>query len=96
MNEALISATARRDLSRIWHETRARFGERQADRYLRRISDVMATLAQNSELGRACDELGRGLRRHEVNAHILFYRPRPAGIAVVRVLHRHMDVGRHL
>jgi toxin ParE1/3/4 len=41
-------------------------------------------------MGRACDAISSGLRRHEIGKHIVFYRLKPDGIRIVRVLHQQM------
>lgn len=48
-------------------------------------------------IGRACDEVRTGYRRHAVGSHTLYYRLAGAdGIDVVRILHERMDVDRQL
>jgi toxin ParE1/3/4 len=41
-------------------------------------------------MGRECAEISPGLRRHESGEHVVFYRLRPNGIRVMRVLHQQM------
>jgi plasmid stabilization system protein ParE len=41
-------------------------------------------------MGRACDAIDSGLRRHEIGTHVVFYRLKPDGIRIVRVLHQQM------
>jgi plasmid stabilization system protein ParE len=41
-------------------------------------------------MGRACDATSTGLRRHEQGKHVVFYRLKPDGIRIVRVLHQQM------
>jgi plasmid stabilization system protein ParE len=41
-------------------------------------------------MGRACDVISPGLHRHEQGKHVVFYRLRPGGIRIVRVLHQQM------
>ncbi|MCL4716695.1 MAG: type II toxin-antitoxin system RelE/ParE family toxin [Hyphomonadaceae bacterium] len=48
------------------------------------------------ELGRACDDIRPGYRRHNVGAHVLFYRVMGDVADVVRILHQRRDFRRHL
>ena len=41
-----------------------------------------------SLLGRVCDEIRPGLRRHEHGKHVLFYREERGGILISRILHQ--------
>jgi len=41
-------------------------------------------------MGRACDAISSGLHWHEQGKHVVFYRLRPGGIRIVRVLHQQM------
>ncbi len=41
-------------------------------------------------MGRPCDEVSPCLHRHEHGKHVVFYRLKPGGIRVVRVLHQQM------
>ena len=48
-------------------------------------------------IGRACDEVRPGYRKHAVGSHTLYYRIASADVIdVVRILHQRMDVDRHL
>jgi toxin ParE1/3/4 len=71
-------------------------GERQAEIYLRLIKAAVDAVATDPKLGRACDDVRPGYRRHPVGSHALFYRVTDAAIVVVRILHQRMDVERHL
>lgn len=48
-------------------------------------------------IGRACDEVRAGYRKHAVGSHTLYYRNASADVIdVVRILDQRMDVDRHL
>ncbi|WP_231646369.1 type II toxin-antitoxin system RelE/ParE family toxin [Mycolicibacterium mengxianglii] len=44
----------------------------------------------------ACDEVQVGYRQHAAGSHTLYYRVAGDVVVVVRVLHKCMDVDRHL
>ncbi len=70
--------------------TLERWGADQAVRYIQGLQSCFKVLAENSGMGRPCDAISSGLRRHEVGKHVVFYRLQPDGIRVVRVLHQQM------
>lgn len=96
MTRFLLSPSAQADIEDIWDYSAARWGERQAETYVRAIHAAMAAACADPRLGRACDEIRRGYRRHLVGSHVIFYRQRTDHIEIVRILHQRMDFGRHL
>ncbi len=92
----ILSPRAQADLGEIWDRTRSGWGSAQAERYLRQIRAALELLSQNPRLGRSAGAVRRGYRKHPCGAHVIFYREIATGIDVVRVLHRRMDVPRHL
>lgn len=63
-----------------------------ADKLLDDMGDTMRRLAQQPLMGRARIELAEGLRSFSVGRYVLFYRPEPRGIELVRVLHGARDL----
>jgi toxin ParE1/3/4 len=96
MNRFVLSPRARDDLDGIWTYTARTWDVDQAERYLRRIAAAIDLVAENPTLGRNCDHIREGYRKHPVGAHVLFYRLIGGGIDVVRILHSQMDFDRHL
>ena len=72
------------------------WGDDQAIRYIDDLEKCCRQLADNPNLGRACDYIRPGLRRMEQGGHVIFYRPEPGGILVSRILHQRMLPERHL
>jgi toxin ParE1/3/4 len=90
MKRFVVSDNAQTDIDRIAAFTTDTWGWQQADRYLSQMEDSFQLLAENTEMGRACDAISIGLRRHEQGKHVVFYRVKPEGIRIVRVLHQQM------
>ena len=90
MRRVIISSEATADIDQIAAYTGKAWGWRQADRYLGELEDSFQLLAKNPGIGRACDAISSGLQRHEHGKHVVFYRLRPGGIRIVRVLHQQM------
>jgi toxin ParE1/3/4 len=97
VNRYVLSPAARADLEQIWDCTRERWDDDQAEEYVREIQHAIERVVDNPTIGRACDELRPGYRKHAVGSHTLYYRiVSGAAINVVRILHQRMDVDRHL
>jgi toxin ParE1/3/4 len=91
-----LTRKAREDLKAIGRYTRRVWGIRQTSVYLLAMDRRFARLAENPELGQACDDIRTGYRRLFEGRHVIYYRQRPDHIEIVRVLHASMDPDRHL
>jgi toxin ParE1/3/4 len=88
---------ARADLADIWNFTAARWSEAQADRYVRDIDATAHAVAAGAAQTRDLSEARPGYRRAVSGSHLLIVRDGDEGaLIVVRVLHRRMDIDRHL
>jgi toxin ParE1/3/4 len=90
-----FSRRAEADLLSIGDYTLREWGRTQAARYLGELEACCQTLALNPALGRFCDDVRLGLRRHEHGMHVVFYRQERSGILVSRILHQRMLPDRH-
>lgn len=82
---------AKLDLAEIWSHI-AEDSVRAANRWLAVMLDQCRRMAEHPVAGRARDELGIGLRSFPVGNYVVFYRPLPDGIRVIRVLHGMRDL----
>jgi toxin ParE1/3/4 len=85
-----LSCLAEADLLDIATYTLHIWGQDQAIRYVDDLEVCCQRIADNPELGRACDHVRPGLRRMEHGRHVLFYRIEAKGILVSRILHQRM------
>jgi toxin ParE1/3/4 len=93
----VVSPAAQADLSEIWDYTCEHWGSAQAEIYVREFQRSIERIAHHPLIGRPCDEVRAGYRRHAVGSHTLYYRIVGDDLVdVVRVLHKRMDVDRHL
>jgi toxin ParE1/3/4 len=84
---------ARKDLVDIWRYIADESGEPRADRYLRRLNDVVSYLAQQPLMGRKRPEiLEDGIRSFPAESHVIFYIALADGIELVRVIHASQDL----
>jgi len=63
-----------------------------ADYLLDMIEQKCRLLAQFPEMGRKREEFAPTLRSFPVGSYVIFYRPVPEGIQVIRVLHGARDL----
>jgi len=84
---------AREDLIEIWRYIASDSGEQRADKYLRRLNDVITYLAQQPLTGRARPEIQEeGIRSFPAESHVVFYIASVEGIELVRVIHGSQDL----
>ena len=96
MAEYELAKKADEDLHDIYLFSHRRFGEAKADAYLLALERRLSLLAAQPSRGRRIDHIRAGYFRYEHASHSIFYRLTGNGIIVMLVLHRSMDVGRHI
>jgi toxin ParE1/3/4 len=85
---------ARQDLLGIWRYIADDSGETRADKYLRRLNDVITYVAQQPLMGRERPEIREeGIRSFAAESHIIFYVVISDGIELLRVIHGSQDLG---
>lgn len=92
----LFTPRARRDIDDIWDYSVARWGDEQAERYVRAIQLAIEAIAADPRRALPCDDIRPGYRKHRSASHVVFVRLAEDDLIVVRVLHARMDVDRHL
>jgi len=83
------------DLASIIDYTLETWGAGQAVKYINGLEGLAASLAQTPDLGKAREDLHKGLFVFPYERHLLFYRKERHGITIVRILHDSMDTPRH-
>lgn len=82
------SVLAREDVRDIAEYTIRTWGIAQADRYLSSLEDFCQALAEGRAIGRESDDIAPDSLRIACMKHVVFYRLRPYGVRVLRVLHQ--------
>ena len=90
------SKRAESDIKKIYRDTVQEWGISQADKYDAGLEKTVNLLAELPDIGRPCEEISEGYRRHEYERHVIFYRKRAADILIIRILHDRMDAQRHV
>ena len=91
-----LSPAAQVDLSEIWDYTAEHWSEAQAERYTRGIQATCEGLSDGTLVGLSAEDIRTGYRKIAVGSHVMYYREREGALEIVRILHRRMDVSRHL
>ncbi|MDB5332956.1 MAG: parE1 3 4, toxin ParE1/3/4 [Phycisphaerales bacterium] len=86
MAEIRRSREAVRDGAEIWHYI-AYDSPEAADRLLDLFNQKIKLLSESPGMGAMRDELAPSLRSFPVGSYLIFYRPIPSGIEVVRIIH---------
>jgi len=88
-----ITNKAQSDLISIGRFTVKEWGLAQRNFYLKQLDNCFSQIAENPELGMACDFIVSGYRRFPQGSHVIFYKQSSEGvIEIIRVLHKSMDI----
>jgi toxin ParE1/3/4 len=92
---AVRRSRARQNLLAIWRYIADDSGEARADKYLRRLNDVITYIAQQPLMGRERPEIQEeGIGSFPAESHVIFYIALEDGIELVRVIHGSQDIER--
>lgn len=91
-----VSREAENDLVEIAEFTSDRWGDAQAQRYLRQLDERLRMLCKRPESGRAFGALKPGYWRALEGRHVVYYVFSDETLDVIRILHERMLPERHL
>ncbi|BBO86816.1 plasmid stabilization protein ParE (plasmid) [Desulfosarcina ovata subsp. sediminis] len=94
--EYRLSPKAVEDMEAIWLYSLTHWGAKQTGRYIDDVIGAFELLAQNPEIGTACNHIRQNYRRYPIKRHVVYYRVTDYGIEVMRILHDRMLSTRHL
>jgi toxin ParE1/3/4 len=86
-----LAARAESDLDDIWRWIADESGPERADAFMRQIKATTDLFAGRPLAGRPQPELGAEIRSFLVRPYLIYYRPRPWGLEIVRVLYTRRD-----
>lgn len=96
MADYKFSKAAERDIKNILDYSYCTFGEKVAEKYFIDLKKCLQILSDNPYIGINSDSLRKGYFRHPHQSHVIFYKLKTNGIYIVRILHKSMDIKRHL
>jgi plasmid stabilization system protein ParE len=86
MSRVTRTIAARRDIKELTKQLATLSGSLDlATRYLDRMMERCALYAAEPEMGELCSELGNTVRRFSFENYVIYYRPAPSGIQLLRV-----------
>ena len=91
-----LSPKAREDMESVWLYTLSQWGLEQTERYIDDLAAAFQLLSSSHRLGKSCDNIRPGYRKHPTLRHVIYYREIDYGIEIIRVLHDHQLAARHL
>ncbi|MDN3561172.1 type II toxin-antitoxin system RelE/ParE family toxin [Vreelandella neptunia] len=91
-----LSNLAAEDFASIYEYTLLNFGALQADAYTDNLESTFRLLSGSPLMGYECPEIADGIRRHDHQRHVIFYRQREQYIFVIRILHQQMEPLKHV
>ncbi len=91
MKRAILSELAEGDLAEIWVSI-ATDDIATADRFMEAIHERAQLLAEQPLIGRERPEIAKGVRSFPYGQYLMLYRPMPAGVGIVRVVHGARDL----
>ncbi len=88
-----LTHKAKSDLKEITLFSSHRWGREQRNIYIKQFDDAFWLLAENPDMGKACDEIRHGYRKLPQGSHVIFYQQTGShNILMIRILHKSMDV----
>jgi toxin ParE1/3/4 len=91
-----ISKLALEDLDNIWEYTVEQWSKEQANKYYNEIFSAIDKICDNSDIGKAIDEIKKGHKRTNVKFHMIIYKIKESTIYIDRILHQRMDIEKNL
>ncbi len=80
----------------VWLYTLSQWGHGQTEKYIDDLAVAFDLLITNHRLGKSCDKIRPGYRKHPTLRHVIYYRKVDDGIEIIRVLHDHQLAARHV
>jgi len=91
MARVIVAPAAEDDAAEIWAYI-ARDNPSAASRLLGRFDQLFRTLVNQPGAGKSVDMLAPDLRFMPMGSYLIFYKPLPDGVEIVRILHGARDV----
>lgn len=88
-----LTNMAKSDLKDIALFTSRRWGREQRNIYVKQFDESFWLLAENPDIGKACDDIREGYRKFPQGSHVILYQQIGSqNILIIRILHKSMDV----
>jgi toxin ParE1/3/4 len=91
-----LTVKAHADLEVIWRYTFEKWSLAQADDYYRQIFDCFSKLADGTKRGRKIEGVWSRYQALPCQSHFIIYTESDRAVVIIRILHKRMNIGRHL
>ncbi len=89
-----LTPLAQQDLEEIWLYTAKTWSVEQADIYYQLLIETIKKIADKRSIPQVSDIFG--YLKYRVGSHVIFFKKTNKQIDVIRILHKNMDIQRHL
>ena len=94
--EYRLSPKAQEDMESVWLYTLSQWSHEQTGKYFDDLAIAFDLITNNPRLGKRCENIRAGYRKHPTLRHVIYYREVEYGFEIIRVLHDHQLAARHL
>jgi len=91
-----FSEAAAEDIEIIFERSVTDFGLNQTELYYSSLKKCFDLLDNNQQMGSEATDVKSGYHRFIHQSHVIFYRISDEGIFIIRILHKRMDIAKHL
>ncbi len=91
-----FSEAAAKDIEIIFERSVIDFGLNQTELYYSSLKNCFDLLDKNPQMGSEATDIKSGYHRFLHQSHVIFYQISDEGIFIVRILHKRMDIAKHL
>lgn len=91
-----LTQDAKLDLIEIRKYTKSRWGSDQTKKYTAALREAISLLAENPELGKSRQEVGKHVFSFPYGSHVIYYLKKKHNIVIFAVLHKRMVPQNHL
>ncbi len=91
-----LSEAAAKDIEKILERSVVDFGLARTELYISSLKSCLEILGENPGMGSVADDIRPDYRRFAHQSHLVFYRDSGQGILIARILHKRMDINKHI
>ena len=96
MRQLIFSPQAEEDIDEIYDFTDENWGFGQAESYTSKILSVCRSLTHGNPRGRSINRLRRGYALIQSGSHFIIYQQSYDEVLIVRILHKRMNIRKHI
>lgn len=91
-----LAPSARKDLERIWLYSFEKWSRQQADTYYQNLTACFVRIAEGTTRGKSLSRIKQGYFYCPCGSHFVIYSNDCGVMQIVRILHKRMNILKHL